>query len=142
MKILVINGPGAVGSEKKDPRSGALALTAIENRMEERAEEYGWGIDFYRTNSEGEIIGLLQSAGKDCDAVILNAGSYSHYSYAVRDAVESAAVPVIEVHASNIYNREPFRAHSVLSPVCRGSISGFGEASYVLAMEALVEIIE
>ena len=74
--------------------------------------------------------------------MILNAGAYTHYSYAIRDAIEAIDIPVIEVHLSNIYAREEFRAKSVIAPVCRGSISGFGAASYILAMEALVEIID
>ena len=74
--------------------------------------------------------------------MILNAGAYSHYSYAIRDAIEAISIPVIEVHLSNIYARDSFRHTSVISPVCRGSISGFGAASYVLAMEALLEIME
>lgn len=143
MKVLVINGPNLnlLGERNKEVY-GTQTLRAIEERMEERADEYGWEIVFERTNSEGTIVDLLQEARADCDAVILNAGAYTHYSYAIRDAIEAIDVPVIEVHLSNIYAREPFRAVSVLSPVCRGTISGFGAASYVLAMEALVEIVE
>ncbi len=142
LKILVINGPNLNLLGERDPKHyGTQSLNAIEDRMEERADEYGWDMEFRRTNHEGEIIDLLHDARLDCDAVILNAGAYSHYSYAIRDAIEAISIPVIEVHLSNIYARDPFRHTSVISPVCRGSISGFGAASYVLAMEALLEIM-
>ena len=143
MKVLVINGPNMNLLGERNPKHyGTQTLSAIENRMEERAGEYGWDIEFHRTNHEGEIIDLLHGARIDCDAVILNAGAYTHYSYAIRDAIEAIPVPVIEVHLSNIFGREDFRAKSVIAPVCRGTISGFGAASYILAMEALVECID
>ena len=143
LKILVINGPNLNLLGERDPKHyGTQSLNAIEDRMEERADEYGGEMEFHRTNHEGEIIDLLHGARLDCDAVILNAGAYSHNSYAIRDAIEAISIPVIEVHLSNIYARDSFRHTSVISPVCRGSISGFGAASYVLAMEALLEIME
>ena len=141
MKVLVINGPNLNLLGERNPQHyGTMTLSAIENRMEERASEYGWEIEFHRTNHEGEIIDLLHGSRIDCDAVILNAGAYTHYSYAIRDAIEAIRIPVIEVHLSNIHARDPFRSVSVIAPVCRGSIIGFGAASYILAMEALVEI--
>ena len=141
MKILVLNGPNLNLLGERDPHHyGSSNLAAIENRMKERANEYCWDISFEQTNHEGEIIDLLHQARHEFDAVILNAGAYTHYSYAIRDAIEAIRIPVIEVHLSNIHAREPFRNQSVIAPVCRGSIIGFGAASYVLALEALVEI--
>ena len=141
MKVLVINGPNLNLLGERDPvHYGTASLSAIENRMKNRAEEYCWEIDFRQTNHEGEIIDILHNARMDYDAVILNAGAYTHYSYAIRDAIEAIRIPVIEVHLSNIHAREGFRGTSVIAPVCRGSISGFGAASYILAMEALMEI--
>lgn len=141
MNVLVINGPNLNLLGERDPvHYGTLTLSAIENRMKERAAEYRWELDFKQTNHEGEIIDLLHGARTDYDAVILNAGAFTHYSYAIRDAIEGIRIPVIEVHLSNIHNRESFRGQSVIAPVCRGSIIGFGAASYILALEALVEI--
>ncbi len=143
MKILVINGPNLdLTGERDTARCGAPSLTSIENRMEERADEYGWELEFHKTNHEGEIIDLIYSSRLDCDAVILNPGAYSSYSYAIRDAVEAVSVPVIEVHLSNFPEDRAQRRASVIAPVCRGTITGFGAASYILAMEALVEIVE
>lgn len=143
MKIMVINGPNLnLLGERNPAQYGTQTLSSIEARMEERANEYGWDIEFHRTNHEGEIIDLLHGSRVDCDAVILNAGAYTHYSYAIRDAIEAISVPVIEVHMSNIHRREEFRHTSVIAPVCRGSIIGLGAASYIIALEALVEIME
>ncbi len=140
MKISVINGPSLHSvSDRRDTPYGGQSLSAIENRMEERADEYGWELEFYRTNHEGEIIDLLHRARLDSDAVILNAAAYSYYSYAISDAIAAIDIPVIEVHMSNI---NAVRGSSVLSPVCKGTIAGFGAASYILAMEALVEMVD
>jgi 3-dehydroquinate dehydratase-2 len=141
MNVLVLNGPNLNLLGERDPAHyGTLTLSAIENRMKERAAEYCWEIEFHQSNHEGELIDLLHKARMEFDAVILNAGALTHYSYALRDAIEAIRIPVIEVHLSNIHARDPFRATSVIAPVCRGSIAGFGAASYILALEALVEI--
>ena len=143
MKIKVINGPNLNLLGERDPRHyGRDSLESIMERMEERAGEYGWELDFFHSNCEGEIIDCLHGARIDCDAVILNAGAYTHYSYAIRDAIEAISIPVIEVHLSNIAARDEFRHKSVIAPVCRGSIAGFGSASYILALEAILEIKE
>ena len=143
MKIKVINGPNLNLLGMRDPRHyGRDTLTSIAERMEERAGEYGWTLDFFQSNCEGEIIDALHGARLDCDAVILNAGAYTHYSYAIRDAIEAIPIPVIEVHLSNIAARDEFRHKSVIAPVCRGSIAGFGSASYILALEAILETRE
>lgn len=89
---------------------------------------------FFQSNIEGEICTAIQNA--DCDGIILNAGAYTHYSYAIRDAIASIKIPVVEVHMSNVHAREEFRRQSVLTPVCRGEILGFGKNSYILAAES------
>lgn len=94
--------------------------------------------EFYQSNIEGEICNALHEAGDDeYDGIILNAGAYTHYSYAIRDAIAAISVPVIEVHMSNVHSREEFRKTSVISEVCKGVICGFGKYSYILAGEAL-----
>ena len=143
MNVLVINGPNLNLLGERDPAHyGTLTLSAIENRMKERAAEYCWEIDFRQSNHEGEIIDLLHKARLDFDAVILNAGAYTHYSYAIRDAIEAIRIPVIEVHLSNIHAREEFRHTSVIAPACVGSIAGFGKNSYFLAVNAMKELLK
>ena len=138
MKILVINGPNLNLLGERDPKHyGTQTLPAIERRMEERANEYGWEIEFHRTNHEGEIIDLLHGSRIDCDAVILNAGAYTHTSVALHDCIRSLKCPVIEVHISNVHQREDFRHKSMISAACKGVICGFGLDSYRLAIEAL-----
>lgn len=90
--------------------------------------------EFYQSNCEGDICSKIHAA--DCDGIILNAGAYTHYSYAIRDAIASVTVPVVEVHMSNVGAREEFRHTSVISPVCRGIVAGFGKNSYILAAES------
>ena len=137
MKILVINGPNLNLLGEREPGVyGNLSLDEILRSL----EEYAWGIgielDCYQSNSEGEIIDKLHEARLCFDGVVLNAGAYTHYSYAVRDAIAAVKTPVIEVHLSNINAREDFRKISVIAPVCLGSIAGFGEAGYKLALLA------
>jgi len=141
MKVMVINGPNLNLLGTRSPEIyGSLTLEGLETRIAERAEEYNWQVEFHQSNHEGEIIDCLHLARHSCDAVIINPGAYSHTSIAIRDAIEAISTPVIEVHISNIHAREEFRHRSLISPVCRGSIVGFGVAGYVLALEALLEM--
>ena len=143
MKIMIINGPNLnLLGERNPDVYGRFTLEKLQSRIAERAAEYNWETEFYNSNHEGDIIDCLHNARNHYDAVILNAGAYSHTSYAIRDAIEAISTPVIEVHLSNIYAREPFRHTSVISAVCRGSIVGFGAAGYVLALESLLEMDE
>lgn len=138
MKILVLNGPNLNLLGEREPAVyGDNSLQSINDRLSAKAEKMGFQLDLFQTNSEGEIIDKLHEARRDCAGVILNAGAYTHYSYAIRDAIAAIKIPVIEVHLSNVDNREEFRKNSVIAPVCRGSISGFGEYSYALALDAL-----
>ena len=111
-------------------------------RIREKAAELGLRADCDQSNSEGGIIDRLHAAMGVYDGVILNAGAYTHYSYAIRDAIAAIRLPVIEVHLSNIHAREEFRHTSVISPVCRGQIAGFGPMSYLLALTAMRELLD
>lgn len=138
MKILVINGPNLNLLGEREPNIyGGDTLQSINAELEKKAADMGHELTFYQSNSEGAIIDSLHSARLDCAGVILNAGAYTHYSYAIRDAIAAIRIPVIEVHLSNVDSREDFRKESVIAPVCKGSISGFGKHSYTLALSAL-----
>lgn len=136
-KVLVINGPNLnlLGSREKDIY-GTATLGDLEDMVQQEANKIGFSVDFFQSNHEGEIIDRIHKAKEEYLAIILNAGAYTHYSIAIRDAIKAVDMPVIEVHMSNIYNREEFRSKSVISPVCKGQISGFGVGSYILAVHA------
>lgn len=139
MKVLFLFGPnlGALGA--RDPeRYGDRTLADIVGEVKERAAGLGHEIEWRASDHEGELVGwLLSAAGEGFGAVVVNPGALTHYSYALRDAVEACDAPVIEVHMTNIYAREEFRRHSVISPVCRVTIAGAGAGGYHLAVEAL-----
>lgn len=137
-KILVVNGPNLnmLGIRKREVY-GEETLEAIEKQLAEKAEALGIDIEFFQSNSEGALIDKLHSAYGQKDGVILNAGAYTHYSYAIRDAIEAIQLPVVEVHLSNIHARDEFRHTSVIAPVCAGSVIGFGPKGYLLALMAL-----
>lgn len=139
-KILVLNGPNLNLLGMREPGIyGSDSYGAVCARIAERAEKIGLEVSFDQSNSEGGLIDILHACIGKADGVILNAGAYTHYSYAIRDAIAAIRLPVIEVHLSNIHAREEFRHTSVLAPVCRGQISGFGPVSYLLALEAFAE---
>ena len=139
-KIMVINGPNLNRLGKRDPNIyGHETLEDIMQEMLNIGSEKNLELDFFQSNSEGLIIDTLHK-NDIADCIILNAGAYSHYSIAIRDAIECIECPVIEVHLSNIYKRENFRHHSVLSEVCLGQITGFGKESYILALEAFLRM--
>jgi len=139
MKILIINGANLNMLGKREPEIyGSQTLEDINNEIRERAKSLGIETEFFQSNTEGEIINFIQNAkDKDTNGIILNAGAFTHYSYAIRDAVAiiSGDIPVVEVHLSNIYKREEFRHKSVLAEVCIGQVSGFGKYSYMMALE-------
>jgi 3-dehydroquinate dehydratase II len=139
MKIFVLNGPNLnlLGRRELDIY-GTTTLADVEKMCRERAETLGAEVDFRQTNHEGELVDWLQEARTGADGVILNGAALTHYSQALRDGITACEVPVVEVHITNIFAREPFRANSVISPVAVGIISGLGVQGYVLAVEALV----
>ena len=138
MKILVMNGPNLNLLGKREPGVyGTETLASIEGEIAQLAEKLGIEVEFFQSNHEGAIIDALHGAMDTMDGVILNAGAYTHYSYAIRDAIAAIKIPVVEVHMSNVFARDEFRKNSVIAPVCAGSISGFGKTSYLLALQAL-----
>ncbi len=141
-KILVIHGPnlGLLG-ERKPEVYGRYTLDDINSELKSLAEQADIEIDFFQSDSEGEIVSKIGQAKGQYNVIIINPAGYTHTSVAIRDAVEAAGIDTIEVHLSNIYSREEFRNKSLIVPVCVGQISGFGKNSYVLAFQAAVEII-
>jgi 3-dehydroquinate dehydratase-2 len=115
---------------------GRATLADIEAKVRERAGHLGMGIEFRQSNIEGELVAWIQEARGNFDAIVLNAAAYTHTSIALRDAISAVGVPTIEIHLSNVHAREEFRHRSLIAPVCRGQITGFGVHSYVLAVEA------
>lgn len=141
-KILVIHGPNLNLLGEREPGVyGSDTYESINNEIVARAENNSFECDVFQSNHEGEIIDKLHEARKIYDGIVINAGAYTHYSYAIRDAISAIKIPVVEVHMSNIHSREEFRHHSVISPVCVGQIAGFGKASYILGVDALAEIL-
>ena len=140
MKFLVINGVNLnlTGMREKSV-SGAQTLDEINEKITAYAKANGDSVEFYQSNIEGELVNKLHEAylQKTCDGILFNAGAYTHYSYALRDAIAAIDIPVVEVHMSNVHAREEFRHVSVLSEVCKGVVSGFGAASYVAALVGL-----
>ncbi|MGH9268886.1 MAG: type II 3-dehydroquinate dehydratase [Acidimicrobiales bacterium] len=142
MRIVILNGPNLNLLGSREPEIyGTATLTEVEKMCRERAVELGLEIEFRQTNHEGELIGWLAEAWRDAAGVILNPAAFTHYSLALREAVAAAGVPVIEVHISNIYAREPWRERSVISAAARGVIAGLGVSGYLLALEALAELV-
>ncbi|MGN0630740.1 MAG: type II 3-dehydroquinate dehydratase [Ruminococcus sp.] len=140
-KILVIHGPNLNLLGEREPGVyGSTSFDELNVLILERAEKLGMECEIFQSNHEGAIIDRLHAARKDFDGVIINAGAYTHYSYAIHDAIHDIRIPVIEVHISNIHAREGFRSKSVISPVCKGTIAGFGINSYFLALYAMAEM--
>ncbi len=140
MKILIINGVNLNLTGKRETGVyGSATLEEINEKIAAYCKANGDEAVFYQSNIEGELVGKLHEAflGKTCDAILLNAGAFTHYSYALRDAIAAIDIPVVEVHISNVHAREAFRRQSVLSEVCKGVICGLGVGSYLAAIAGL-----
>ena len=136
MKILIIHGPNLNMLGKRDPDIyGLYTLSDVNEFISEYFKKVK--LEFYQSNHEGDIVEKIQHADEEFNGVVLNAGAFTHYSYAIRDAIESISIPVVEVHMSNVAAREEFRHNSVISPAVMGSITGFGAYSYVLGVQAI-----
>lgn len=142
-KLIVIHGPNLnlLGTREPDIY-GLSTLDDINAMIHELAKGHHVEAVCFQSNSEGEIINMIHQECPDADCLIINPGAYTHYSIAIADAIKGVGIPAVEVHLSNIYAREEFRHHSVISPVVRGQVSGFGPSSYRLAVFAALDIIE
>lgn len=141
MKILFLNGPNLNLLGSREPGVyGKSTLAQIESKVRKRAAKMGVTIDFRQTNVEGELVNWIQEAKGKFDVIVLNAAAYTHTSVALRDAISAVALPTIEIHLSNVHSREKFRRRSLIAPVCVGQIGGFGAYSYILALDAAVNI--
>lgn len=141
MRVLVVHGPNLNLLGEREPGIyGRETLAAIDAAIASLAGELGVDVKSVQHNSEGAIVDELHAARSAYDAVLLNPGAYTHYSYAIADAIAAIAVPVIEVHLSNVHAREAFRRISVVAPVCAGSVGGFGANSYLLALRAAASL--
>ena len=141
MKILVIHGPNLQLLGKRQPDVyGTLDLAAINRLLKQEAARAGAAITVVQSNHEGELVDVIGKAKGTYQAILINPAAYTHTSVAIRDAIEACGVPAIEVHLSNIYAREKFRQTSLIAPVSRGQISGFGVMSYRLGLQAAIAI--
>lgn len=142
MRILLVNGPNLNTLGKREPEVyGTTTLAEIERLVSDRAKAAGIEIRAFQSNGEGELIDFLQSEAPNANALIINAASYTHTSLALRDTIAAIGLPAIEVHISNVWKREQFRHDSYLSGVCTGVIVGLGARGYVLAVDALIEML-
>ncbi|MFT9848063.1 type II 3-dehydroquinate dehydratase [Aneurinibacillus sp. REN35] len=140
--ILVINGPNLNMLGRREPGIyGSETLADVEARIVRRAEADGVKVEFFQSNHEGALIDRIHQAFGLCDGIVINPGAFTHYSYAIRDALASVSIPFVEIHISNIHAREAFRKESVLAPIALGQISGLGTYGYELAFDALVHHI-
>ena len=142
MKILVINGVNMNMLGVREPEKyGSMTLKDLEKDLYAFSFELGVDIETFQSNHEGEIVEKIHSAKGNFDGILINAGAYTHTSIAIRDALSAVALPVVEVHMTNIYTREEFRHHSYIAPVSLGQISGFGINSYKLGLKAIVDFL-
>ncbi|MDT7837987.1 type II 3-dehydroquinate dehydratase [Aquabacterium sp. OR-4] len=144
MKILVLNGINLNMFGKRDPRQyGTATLAQIDASLVALGTELGAEVACFQTNHEGEMVERIHAAHTDgTEAVLINPGAWTHYSYGIRDALAILSAPIFEVHMSNIHAREAFRHHSVISEIARGQIAGFGVDSYLLALRAAVSALQ
>ncbi len=141
MKILFLNGPNLNLLGQREPEIyGHTTLADIEAKVRKRAVELKVEVDFRQSNLEGELVSWIQQAKGKFEVIVINAAAYTHTSVALRDAISAVGVPAIEIHLSNVHAREEFRHKSLIAPACWGQITGFGEKSYILGLEAAVYV--
>ena len=141
-RVLVLHGPNInMVGERETSIYGKESFDSINLQILDYATSLGLECETFQSNSEGEIIDHIHAARQNFDGIIINADAYTHYSYAIRDAIAAVKIPCIEVHFSNIHSREEFRSKSVIAPACVGQISGFGKYSYLLALQGIQNII-
>jgi len=139
MKILFLNGPNLNLLGTREPGIyGSTTLKDIETKVRKRATERGVQVEFRQSNIEGELVTWIQQAKGKFDGIVINPAAYTHTSVALRDAISAVGLPTVEIHLSNVQAREEFRQRSLTAPVCVGQIAGFGEKSYILALESFV----
>ena len=142
-QVLVLHGPNLNWLGKREPAIyGSATLADLNRVLTDDAAELGLELRIFQNNSEGALIDRIQAEAGWAEAILINPGAYTHYSYALRDALAGMDLPVVEVHLSNIYTREEFRHHSVIAPVARGQIAGFGFESYRLGLRAIRDLLE
>ena len=142
-KIIILNGPNLnlLGEREKD-QYGNVTLKDIENECLEYAEKNKILLSFFQTNIEGELVNQIQDSRKEQDGLIINAGGYTHTSVAIHDALKVLKIPIIELHISNVYNREEFRHKSLISKVANGIICGFGAGGYLMSLQAITRLLK
>lgn len=142
-KILVIHGPNLDLLGKREPKVyGKVTLKQINTELQALARKNKAALTIFQSNHEGEIVDLIGKAKDAYDCLLINPAAYTHTSVAIRDAISASGIPTIEVHLSNIYSREEFRHTSLIAPVAKGQISGFGKQSYLLGLQAAIQLIE
>ncbi|MGM9551084.1 MAG: type II 3-dehydroquinate dehydratase [Clostridia bacterium] len=142
MKLLLINGPNMNMLGIRQPEIyGHDTLETIENLTVSKAKELGCEMDCFQSNHEGAIIDTIHGAYGKYDGIVINPAAYTHYSYAIADAISAVGIPTVEIHMSDIHNRESFRANSVTLPYCISQVAGYGKESYAMGVEKLVEHI-
>ena len=142
-KIIILNGPNLnLLGEREKSQYGSFTLQDIEDKCTKYANKNEIGLTFFQSNIEGELVEKIQSARKEQDGLIINAGGYTHTSVAIHDALKIVKIPIIELHITNIYNREEFRQKSLISNAANGVICGFGAEGYIMALDAIKKYIK
>ena len=142
-KIIILNGPNLnlLGEREKD-KYGNFSLKDLENNCKEFSEKNDIKLSLYQSNIEGELVEEIQKSRKNQDGLIINAGGYTHTSVAIHDALKIIKIPIIELHITNIYNREDFRHKSLISKIANGVICGFGVQGYIMALQAMTAYLK